>query len=337
MTTTYFIDGCGCCSCCGITPHNVYIWGSFLSTGNPVPPTFGGTVALNLFGFGDGFWNSFSWDANQLFTIPWNESPGTVRYSTLDDYNYPYSPSPFLNYRFTTSCDNITPAFVAAIEYYSSGTPTIPSGYTGDMAFTIPSVQPDYCNPPDGCFTGLIPSSGVGSYVRYYFTDRDPSTGILCPDGSIIDTQISVTMTLGGVPDPSSYPPQPVTLTFSPYLELDAIVNLFLTPHLYCYSWFGHYTNCTGHETRLVLYYDGANWNFMVGDPSGPGTARVVYSGTSLPTTGATGDASPCVDGYTLNYSSMGMMAAKPSKTTPSPARKLPKRKPCGCGKKKGK
>src|ERR1700742_759260 len=106
MTTTYTIDGCGCCSCCGIPPHDVYFWGAFLSTGNPVPPTFGGTTPLNLFGFGDGFWNAFSWNANLLFTIPWNESPGTTRYGNLQNYNYPFSPVDCIDFEFVTSCDS---------------------------------------------------------------------------------------------------------------------------------------------------------------------------------------------------------------------------------------
>lgn len=115
----------------------------------------------------------------------------------------------------------------------------------------------------------------------YYITTRDPSTGIACPDGSIVSTILTFSITLlNSLGIPTLYS---CDLVFAPFPSGD----------FFCYEWRGFLADCSaGSCTTIWLWYDpsGPLWHMRAQTHTGSSDFRTIYSGSSFPTAGTMTD-----------------------------------------------
>lgn len=157
------------------------------------------------------------------------------------------------------------------------------SGYLGPQNLGGCSLSLPQCS---YYAVGVAPGLASGDLLfdGFLLTTRDPATGILCPDGSIVQTSITFNITVNNaVGTPTLYS---CSMIFAPM------------PHggpPFCYEWRGYLADCSsGACTLAFLYFDSVNWNLYAqtnaGLPFG-GDRHFMWSQAAFPTGGAFGDA----------------------------------------------
>lgn len=266
-----------CAACCEESdPTVLYVWVHWMTCGSPNAPAT--TTCVGQRAGSTSFYNAFSWGAGLAFAIPYNvlspESPV--------DYALSTQPFPCVSLRLTQHCrvcEGVQGVLGSIyVSFLNPDPPALPFGMTAVSDITSEIG----CVPLEGCFYGGgLFFNTTEPYLRFYFTERDPATGILCPDNSVVPTTVSFSATLAG---PTTFS---ADLVFSPLLNLsidNGPFHIHVGDLSFCYSWFGWFNDCGGHQTRVALFYDNLNakWELVAGEPD-IALAVVLYYDTANP------------------------------------------------------
>lgn len=235
-------DTCPCTGavvCCagGPTYDALYLWGYF-STGSGLPGTpwclspdcTGTTFGANA-GTGSGpFYRSYG-----VFSggpVTWNKGDYSIT-GTIG----------CANVRLSASCLSAVFGFFEA---------DFGAGYQPGTGFPSETDVGSGCPVPTlGCFFGDTSGGYVGPAASMYLTDRDPATGILCPDGSIVPTTFSVNLMLG-------------LTTYTCTMVFAGANGGYDDGSTGCYKWLGYLVDCSSADfCHLIVmeYIDISGYN----------------------------------------------------------------------------
>ena len=261
--------------CCpgGVTLPNVYLWAYFLGAndGN-VPPATPGclpVVCAPTTDSGLQFGVYQSYGSFTGGTFDWNNGPFTLLGSCG-----------CVNVRLIGTCNDLSrgEGFIVTIDM------DFGAGFLGtqQLAHSNTGVSPNLtCVLTQGCDAYANASHVPGDVYAsgYYITTRDPATGILCLDGSIIPTTITFSITLlNSLGVPTIYS---CDLVFGPQAGGTGGSAFF------CNQWRGFLFDCSeGMCTFIFLWFDGTNWNIQAQTHTGSFDFINIYSGTSFPVSG---------------------------------------------------
>lgn len=235
-------DVCPCTiappACCtdGNTLDTVYVW-AYASSGVDSLPNYHGCMPLDCppldaeggrkyrtYGLFTG--GPFAWN-NGAFTL--NGMIGCANVQIIGGCE-PLSAGPLTGQKFFTTINfDFGGGFIGPQTVANSVIPT-EIGMTG--------AATTQCILTLGCDNYISPSGPTD--INYYLTTRDPLTGILCPDTTVMPTTLTFSTTL--------MTPNPITLVCVPTLYSCTLAFSPLSPEFGsfgCYQWSGYLTDCT--------------------------------------------------------------------------------------------
>lgn len=136
-----------------------------------------------------------------------------------------------------------------------------------------------------GCSRAVAFADVSGAFL---ITQRNPATGIACPDGFVHPLTFTFNLTLtdaGGTPTAYS-----CTMTYAPLAQITAINSS-------CWSWNGFLDNCTETCSFIQLSWSATDskWHLAARTHTGASDNITVYDGTAFPTAGmSTNDWKAC-------------------------------------------
>lgn len=255
-----------CCPDGDVLPA-VYVWAYSSSAAIDTPPNYHGCLSLDCPGlvsegslnyrdYGSFSGGSFAWNLGSFTTV------GKI------------------------GCANVTIRGTCGTTFGGTIDFDFGLGYLGQQTFVNDNPTPTRCVLTLGC--DAYGHSAGPTNVNYYLTTKDPATGILAPDVSVVPTTVTfgVTLMSGLMCSPSLYS---CALIFSP--------NSPDFGSFGCYQWSGYLTDCTSGTVchGIVMFYtdDISPWSF--GAPVAgwvilayiaPATVERVYAAVPFPGSG---------------------------------------------------